>query len=249
MFLESELRAEFISVTALGVGGECRRIYTVLSSDETVPIATHLVEDGPFVNQDSLESFVGMVVRTCEKVTACVLAGSLPRGAASDFYGRVIREVRARSECLIVVDARGGALREAAKAGPDIVKINCEEFNDWAKPTSTTVEDVRSAMASLCDSHRIKTLIVTRADESALAYCSSGRFVEAIPPSVRVVNPAGGGDSFCAGLVLQLADGLDAALRMAVAAGSASVIGLVPGAIQRETVEGLRKQVILKSEG
>jgi 1-phosphofructokinase family hexose kinase len=244
--LEHGLRKEAIAVKPVAANGECRRIYTLLSGDSNKLFATHLIEPGPRVHPKELSVMADTVSQECESATACVLAGSLPPGTPDDFYARIIREIRRRSRCAIIVDTSGEALRGAAAAGPEVIKINLEEFASWASLQGNNVGEIKRAMASICDVDQIDHLIVTRGGRSAIAYCRSGRFLEATPPKVRVVNPVGAGDGFIAGMAFHLKDGFDVAFKMGIAAGTAAVMSFIPGDIKRDAVDGLSRRILLK---
>jgi len=90
-------------------------------------------------------------------------------------------------------------------------------------------------------------VVVTLGGEGALAIAREACW-QANAPRVEVVNSAGSGDSFLAGLAVARLQGqdLETALRVAVACGAANATTTMPGRFEREMFEALLERIEVK---
>jgi 1-phosphofructokinase len=162
-----------------------------------------------------------------------------------DFYRRLASDLRANGK-LVVADLSGEPLDCALEGGLDVLKVSHEELladgrakDDGVESLVTAMEDVRRAGA--------EHVVVSRAEAPALAL-ANGEVVEVHHPRLEPVDPRGAGDSMTAGLAAALARGepMDAALRLAGAAGALNVArrGLATG--DRREIERLATHVELR---
>lgn len=173
---------------------------------------------------------------------SAVLAASLSSGACiatgthlydvfdDDLYRRLAADLRA-NEVPLVADLSGDALRQLLAGGPHTVKISHEELlrDGWA------TDDHRSSLlAGVDELHRAgaERVVLSCAGDPAIASVD-GRRYEVHAPTMEVVDARGAGDSMTAALGVAAARGLEleAALRLAGAAGAATVTrhGLATG--------------------
>ncbi len=93
----------------------------------------------------------------------------------------------------------------------------------------------------------INTVVISRGVEGSVAVGDAGEF-QATPPSVQAVSAVGAGDSMVAGLVhiLSRGGGLEEALQVGTAAGTASALAPGTQLCGRDEVDRLCPQVLVR---
>jgi 1-phosphofructokinase len=193
---------------ALGVADFCLRLpgatrtgIKIVDSrrGETTDLNFPGLTPGPAALADLLEQI--------EKLEAawCVLAGSLPPGVPTDFYGQATRRLKARG-VHVALDTSGAPLAEALAAGPDLVKPNVHEL---AALTGRDLPDEAAvvAAASTLVAGGVRLVAVSRGAEGAVLV-SADEVIVARPPAVAVRSTVGAGDAMVAGLVAASLRGL-----------------------------------------
>jgi fructose-1-phosphate kinase PfkB-like protein len=162
----------------------------------------------------------------------------------------VIRSASARSAA-VAVDARGEALAQALKAGPDLVKVNQTEAVEvlavvGAGETAMNVEVAAAALRALAGGGDRVAVVTSGADGAVLAG-PSGLLLHGRAPD-EGAYPVGSGDAFLAGLLVACERGLDwsGALALGIAAGAANAE--IPGAavLDRARTEELVGMIEIK---
>ncbi|MDW7982592.1 MAG: hexose kinase [Thermomicrobium sp.] len=226
------------------IDGETRVNTVVLEDNGRVTV---LNDPGPELRPEFGRALLEDLVPELEGSDLLVVTGSLPPGLAPALYGDAVRVGRASGRP-VIVDATGEALRVALRDNPDIVTPNVFEAESalgWSTAELVTAERrelKRRAVAAaraLVVGCRRAAIVKAGAAGAAVATAGSVWFVPA--PEVHVCNPIGAGDAFVAGLAVGLLRHwpLVEAVRLAVAAGSASVETVQPGALDRRRVEEL----------
>jgi 1-phosphofructokinase len=134
----------------------------------------------------------------------CVLAGSLPPGVPADIYREFITSLKARGVST-VLDASGDALREALRAGPDVIKPNIHELEAHAGRSLPTEAGVVAAARELV-AGGVALVVVSRGGDGA-CFVTAEEVVMAKPPAVIVRSTVGAGDAMVAGVVAAQARG------------------------------------------
>jgi tagatose 6-phosphate kinase len=111
------------------VRGETRRTFTVV--DGRTGDAALFSEPGPRIAADGYAEFRDRYASVLAGCAAVVLSGSLPPGLAPGTYAE-LTVLAAAAGVPVLLDAHGEALRLGAAAGPDIVKPNLAELEDFA---------------------------------------------------------------------------------------------------------------------
>jgi 1-phosphofructokinase family hexose kinase len=174
------------------------------------------------------------------------LSGSLPpNSSVEDLQG--LLTVLSHSGKQVWVDTSGIAL-STALAYPDIsIKVNGGEIG---AALGLEVKDVASAKHALLilSERGLRTAVITVGSSGALLVTKEGRWL-AQGPLVDVVSTVGSGDSFLGGLVSALDAGKDwrAALRDAVAAGTANALSAGGGQFGLQEFEAIREQTQIQS--
>jgi tagatose 6-phosphate kinase len=228
---ERQIESDFVKVQS-----RTRQCITVI--DESTGTHTELVEESLPVTAADFDEFMAIVRRRVVGCRAVVMSGAIASGGPPDLYFTCTRLAEAEG-ALSVVDAQGGALTEALKAGPGLVKPNRAELAATTGRPLAEEADVMQAMRELSErgAHRV---VVTAGKQPALAF-DGRRFWRVISPRIQAVSPIGSGDAFTAGLVWRLlrGDDLGEACRWAAAAGAANALTLMSGELDRADVDRL----------
>ena len=231
---------------------------------------TELVEPAVVASAAEQERFAAAYDRLLEQANAVVIAGSAIGGARREVYAEMVRRARRRGVPTLL-DAYHGHGRAALAAAPSIIKINRAELAELAGTAVDTEAARVAAYRGLCDRYGMRWVIVSAGGEGIEA-CDGQRLLRAAAPPVPVVNPIGSGDAASAGVAASLigaagvpatgavagpktAHGappaplrvgqaeLAAAVRLAVACGTANCLTATPGAVTREAIRRLHAQI------
>lgn len=227
---EDGLRATW--VTTVGETRTC----TILVDPEHC--ATVVNGRGPRVTQAEFDALAERLWRRAGAGDAIVFTGSLPPGTPDDLYGRWTERCRALGAAFVALDASGACLRRGAAAGPDLVKVNEEEFAALAQGAPA------HAAALQVMAGGVGRVVVTRGMSGAIAFGPDGAWsCEALP--VAALNPTGSGDAFLAGLLAGWRWGRPwpAALALASAAAGLNAAQLAPGVADAGAVSAAASQV------
>jgi tagatose 6-phosphate kinase len=227
----AELAALALPAAFTRVAGETRRTFTIV--DGRTGDAALFSEPGPRIAADGYAEFRDRYASVLAGCAAVVLSGSLPPGLAPGTYAE-LTALAAAAGVPVLLDAHGEALRLGAAAGPDIVKPNLAELEDFAgRPLSGPARLDRQAVAAAARDLRAAgpaAVVVSLGADGLHADTGDGRW-HAVPPAVAAGNATGAGDAATAGLAHGMALGhpWDERLRHAVALGTAAALAPVAG--------------------
>ena len=125
--IESVLKDRGIRSDFVWVEGETRTNIKVLEDNGEV---TELNEPGPDITESQLNTLISKLEGYAADGVLFVLAGSIPNGINIDFYERIIRLLHAKG-AKVLLDADGCMFRQALDAGPDIIKPNRAELEEF----------------------------------------------------------------------------------------------------------------------
>jgi 1-phosphofructokinase family hexose kinase len=175
-----------------------------------------------------------------------LVSGSRLKGVPENFYSDIIQTAKGQG-IKTVVDADGAELETGIASGAYLIKPNRHELERLLKRELPTIADVLEA-AKQCLQMGVGIVAASMGGEGALLVSHDYAF-HAKPPTVQHGSAVGAGDSFLAGLLAKLSEGLQAheALRFAIACGSAtaSVQGSRLGNL--ELISGLLPEVEVMS--
>ena len=176
---------------------------------------------GPAIDPDDLEMLLFQLGRL-KAGDMLVLAGSVPAGVPEDVYQRILAQLEGRGVDT-VVDAKRGLLLETLRYRPFLIKPTHLELGDLVGQILRTEGELMAAAQSLQEKGA-RNVLVSMAGEGALLLDESGQFHRAAAPRGQVRNSVGAGDAMVAGFLAgwQRTGQYDEALRLAVAAGSAT---------------------------
>lgn len=210
------VRPEFVTTDA-----PTRQCITVI--DKVAGTATELVEESHPVTADDWGRLYERLAGLLPGAAAWVFSGSLPPGVDQSFYAECLRRFEADRPPVVVLDARGEALRQALGRPGFVAKMNRDEL-------AATVDfpldgDAALRRAVLAVMPRGGAVVVTAGAAGAFV-AEADQFWRVRPPAVKAVSAVGSGDAFTAGLAAALVCGepLGAACVLAAACGAANAM-------------------------
>ncbi len=235
---EGRLLLDGVTCSFTRIAGETRT--NVIIQEDAGDSETALLARGPEVRPDEVMDFITRL-ESLPDIAILVVSGSLPPGLTPEVYRRIIGVGRDKG-ALVVLDTAGEALRQSLSARPAVIKPNRHELAELA---GADLPDIESAVRFCRTLHdRVETVLVSLGPDG-IVLVAPDRAVHARPPAVKVRSTVGAGDCAVAGYVCGIAAGdtPDAALRRAVAAGTAATLNPGTGLCCRADIESLMPQV------
>lgn len=242
--IEAVLQEKGIPGDFIWVDGETRTNTKVFEKTGEV---TELNEPGPHISKEQMEQLIQKLEGYADDQTLFILAGSIPNGVDKGIYAEIIRRVHTHG-AKVLLDADGELFRNALDAGPDMIKPNRVELEEYAG------YDYRASVEELLQTARefrgkgIGTVAVSMGKSGAM-FVRDGYEVKCPALSVKAHSTVGAGDAMVAALAYAWDEGLDneQTVRMCIAtsAGAVTTIGTKPPA--RELVDDLMKQVVIET--
>ncbi len=238
--IESVLNEKGIQHDFIWVEGETRTNTKVF---ETTGEVTELNEPGPEISPEQMEQLIKKLEEYAGAETLFILAGSIPHGVDKGIYAQIIRRVHARG-AKVLLDADGELFRNALDAGPDLIKPNRVELEEFAGyDYRASVEELLQVAKGL-KSKGIGTVAVSMGKSGAM-FVREGYEVRCPALSVKAHSTVGAGDAMVAALAYAWDQNLDdeQTVRMCIAtsAGAVTTIGTKPPT--RALVDELMQQV------
>lgn len=172
--------------------------------DSARGIATDINEEGNIVPKTVQNKFVKQFKTLLKKCDMIAFSGRLANGLSSDFFYKLI--IMAKKEgkpCAL--DTSGLPLKLAVQAGPFLIKINRDEFEEIAGARLTD----KSFNAFYKKIHALGTKYFVVTDGPGAVYaCTPENFWKFYPPKIKALAPVGAGDSFTAGLIYAFMKGM-----------------------------------------
>jgi 1-phosphofructokinase family hexose kinase len=214
------LHARGVPTDFVAVGEETRTNIVVTEPDGRQHVKVN--EPGPTVAAAEQEQLLARVATQAQPGDIWVLAGSLPRGVADEFYARLIEQVQAGG-ARAVLDASGPALVAGLRARPFLAKPNALEAEQATGLHVRTPQDAAQAAAHL---HGQADLVAISLGADGMVASDGMQTIHAQPPAITARNTVGAGDATVAGLLYALAQGLawPEVVRWAVACGTAAAM-------------------------
>jgi len=230
-----ELTAEAILNDFVRISAESRTSTAVV--DPTSGTYTEINEWGPEVTSTELETLSEKLHYLARGADFVVLAGSLPRKVPTSFYADTIREL-ARREVRVVLDSEGEPLQIGVQAGPFLVSPNQREAEQLVGQELEDDDDFLMALDAIAEMGARNVLITLETGCFALLrFGKKTRRIRALAPHVEPVSRVGSGDVLLAQFLASVIEERppDETLRLAVAAGAASVREVGAGRFDPQT--------------
>ena len=241
--IESVLNDKGIQNDFITVDGETRTNTKVFEQTGEV---TELNEPGPMISDGQIGQLMEKLEGYANAQTLFILAGSIPNGVDKGIYGEITRRVHAH-RAKVLLDADGELFRSALDAGPDMIKPNRVELEEYAGfDYRASVEELLETAKSL-KGKGIGTVAVSMGKIGAM-FVRDGYEVKCPALTVRAHSTVGAGDAMVAALAYAWDQQLDneQTVRMCIAtsAGAVTTIGTKPPT--RALVDELMEQVVIE---
>jgi 1-phosphofructokinase/tagatose 6-phosphate kinase len=214
---------------------------STLVVDPTSGMQTEINEWGPKVSETELGMLLDKIRYLSRSAEAVVFAGSLPRGVDDGFYGEATREL-ARRGVRVALDTEGEPLRLGLEAEPWLVSPNQHEAEQLVGQELFDDEDFLMALDTIAEMGARNVHITLENGCFALAREERQiRRYRAVTPRLEPVSVVGAGDALLAQWLTSVLDGapVEEALRLAAAAGAASVLEVGAGRVDPAEVRRL----------
>lgn len=235
---EWEIENDFIEVS-----GETRTNTKVF---EKTGELSELNEPGPVVEEKDVRALFDKLESYANENTLFVLAGSVPQGVKKDIYRKIIELVHKKGS-KVLLDADGELFTSALEAGPDIIKPNKVELEQYAGMDYIASEQELLTVAERLMRKGISTIAVSMGKSGAM-FLQEGYKVKCPGLKVKAHSTVGAGDAMVAALSYAWSEGLSpedtVRMCMAVSAGAVTTIGTKPPS--RRTVDSLLEQVVVE---
>jgi 1-phosphofructokinase family hexose kinase len=224
-----ELTAEAILNDLVRIQDESRT--STLVVDPTSGTHTEINEWGPKVSEAELGMLMDKLRYLSRGAEVVVFAGSLPRGVDEGLYAEAARDLSRRG-VRVVLDTDGEPLRLGLEAEPWLVSPNQHEAELLVGQELAGDDDFLMALDAIAELGARNVQITL--ETGCFALVREDRQVRrfrALAPQLEPVSVVGAGDALLAQWLAALLDDapVDEALRLAVAAGSASVLEIGAG--------------------
>ena len=210
---------------------------------------TELNEPGPVVEEKDVKALLDKLDGYAKEDTLFVLAGSIPRGVEKDIYRQIIELVHKKG-AKVLLDADGELFTKALEAGPDIIKPNRVELEQYAGMDYVASEQELLQVAGKMMEKGIGTVAVSMGKSGAI-FLKENYKVRCPGLKVKAHSTVGAGDAMVAALSYawnqKMSDEDTVKMCMAVSAGAVTTIGTKPPS--REVVDSLINQVVIEEIG
>lgn len=210
--------------------------------DITLKTYTDINEPGVPLSEEVLNQIEEKIFKYATEDGIVVFSGSIPKNVGKDIYGRWIEKVKAKG-IKTILDADGELLQKGLEAGPYLIKPNVHELEMlYDKKFETMEEAILFAKGLL--KYGIEIIALSMGgDGCAFITKDKTYFAKAIP--VEVKSTVGAGDSMVAALAyaIQKNTPLEEAIKLAVAAATASITNEGTQMGTKEQIEFWRDKV------
>lgn len=226
------VKTDFVTLPA----GETRINVKVKGQAET-----ELNGRGPDIPPQSLEALLSKLDALKEGDTL-VLSGSVPVSLSGHTYEDILKRLD-RRDVRCVVDATGELLLNALPYHPFLVKPNHRELGELVG-RELAADDIPSLSAAARElwERGAENVMVSLGAYGALLAAADGKIYTQKAPTGTLRNSVGAGDSTVAGFLTAYERGYIDALRLAVAAGSATAFSL--GLATKAEIEATYRQLV-----
>jgi 1-phosphofructokinase family hexose kinase len=214
----------------------------VILVDESGGEATVLNENGPHVRAADWERLANDVHREIAAAQTIGFSGSLPPGSLQEAFAQLLHKLCAVGKS-VWVDISGATLSTALSVPGVNIKVNASEAEAVLQQSIPTIGDAIQAAHTL-RARGVQRVAITLGGAGAVLVTSAGEWHVAAPP-IHAVSAVGSGDSFLAGLMLGLENGLSPleALRWAVAAGAANALSAGGGQFTSDEFQAILARI------
>ncbi len=202
---------------------------------------TEINENGPCVTVEELEGFYKKVDELSKLCKVAVISGSVPKSVSENVYYDLI-EICKKNNLLTALDARGVHLKNGTGAYPYIIKPNQFEAEELLGFKIISKDDYFKSINFL--THYCQIAVVTLEDKGCIIGTKQ-EIYKIQPPSIKVVNSVGCGDSFLAGMLYAISQNksLSDIGVYGVSAGSANALTETAGLCNKSDIDNILKNI------
>lgn len=228
--LLARLRQLRVTHRAVQTGLASRVNLTLAEPDGTT---TKINAPGPRLSEATLDQLVHELAREAVGARWAVLSGSLPPGAASDWYADVVDAID-RDGAQIALDTSGQPLRatlERVASRVAVIKPNSDELAELLDVDAAEFEGdplVAHAAARPLLDRGVGAILLTLGSQGALLLTHDGVW-SAPAPAITARSTVGAGDSALAGYLVGALEGRSPADCLALAVAHGSAAASLPG--------------------
>lgn len=242
--LRKLVRREGIDDLVVAEPEETREDFTVF--EKTSGRQFRFVMPGPALARATWMAALEVLANLKVRPAILVASGSLPPGVPAEFFVDVAR-IATSIGAKFVLDSSGAPLKAALAERPFLIKPNLRELREL---TGMALDDEAAQLAAarkIIAEGGAEIVALTLGDRGALVATATEAW-RAEAPKVEAVSTVGAGDSFLGALVLGFASGetLEAAVRRAIAAGSAALLSPGTELCRPDDVTRLARDVAMR---
>jgi 1-phosphofructokinase len=229
------IRSDFVEIK-----NEVRTNLKVVEEDGNV---TEFNEPGPQVTQEELEALTQKLLSYANEEALFVLAGSIPNGINKTIYQTLTYKLKEKG-AKVFVDADGELFIQSLEAGPDIIKPNRHELEEYYHKDYRVDQTELIEMGQSLLEKGIGMIAISLGQMGAL-FITKDKVLRCPGLKVEAHSTVGAGDAMVAALSFSYHQGLPleecAKLGIATSAGAVTTKGTKPP--KRELVDALLKEV------
>ena len=242
-FIEERVHERGVKSDFVWCQGESRTCINIW--DEKNKEQTEFLEPGFDVTEEDCERLLRKYASLLPKCKVVAISGSVPAGADSSLYRRMIREAREYGKP-VLLDSSNQLLADCLQECPTLIKPNIDEIRALTGKPLSNREELLDAAASFHD-QGIETVVISLGADGSLVSCKEGIFDVSVP-RIDAVNTVGCGDSMIAGLAVGISRALpmEETIRLASAISAANAMRLETGFIVMEDVDRLLPEIEIK---
>lgn len=232
-FIRSRLHEQGIRDAFIEIEGDSRICIAI--NDPISDTSTEVLEWGPVISPKEQEGFLIDFKNIAKKADIVTISGSLPRGVAVNFYGRLIEISKGLGKRLLL-DTSGQTLVKSLEYRPFMIKPNETELETIMGKKMDSEYEILEASKEI-HQNGIELVCVTLGAGGCIAATDEGAFILKAPP-IETISTVGSGDSFIAGCAVALTQGkaIEDVLRTGMACGMANTQFAGTGHVSRELV-------------
>ena len=209
--------------------------------EQATGLEYRFVPEGPTIEESEWQA----ALATLASVEAewIVASGSLPPGVPVDFYAQAAAVAGRRGQSF-ALDTSGPALHTAVGQGVALLKLSLGELEYLIGRNARTAQDQEAEVTALLRGKAARMIAVSLGAEGAI-FGHGDAIIRLSSPAIEARSAVGAGDSFLAGLVLGLGQGMSDrdALALGIAAGTTAVLSYGTALVSRDDVAALFEQI------
>ena len=239
-FIEERIHERGVRSDFVWCEGESRTCINIW--DEKNQQQTEFLEPGFTVTEEDCERLIRKYASLLPKSKVVAISGSVPAGADSSLYRRMVREAREYGKP-VLLDTSNQLLADCIAERPTLIKPNIDEIRALTgKPLSSREELLEAA--EYFHGQGIEIVVISLGADGSLVSSQEGIFDVKVP-RIEAVNTVGCGDSMIAGLAVGISRSLpiQETIRLASAISAANAMRLETGYIVMEDVESLLPKI------